>query len=1008
MALTVSRAQIRSMLLNDKYLKTAMCYEARSGYRNSSGRNMRFNSFLYSKLLNWSRRSKHDSARKLLEEVKNYGTSSMLDRSNFLEKVSALMGYDSLHDFMEHEKVLCEHSCDSSDISLACSRFSSIMLGSTSFIDLYGEFPSLSYKSNLFSAESCDKCLPRLESENMIGTENSDKAWDLFDNSVSSVTASSLNHKEAHAFPSVAQVPAQCVDKIPEWVCTSSVVEDTEKDITESVTLLDARDRSENCEAVVNIIDKPINFMPGISTRHSHQLEKYGFHTIRKLLKHFPRTYADLHNAQGTVEDGQYLAFVGKVLSSRGIKAGASLAFLEIIVGCDVFNGEGISEVQSSNSTRKIQLHLKKFFGGSRFTNQLFLRSIESKHKVGDLVSVSGKVKAMNMKDHFEMREYNIDALEKEAFARQGFKAEERPLPIYPSKGGLNSNFLKGHITSALQFISPDIDPIPRDILKEFSLFNLYEAYMGIHCPKDLKEADLARRRIIFDEFFYLQLARLFQMYGELATPTERACFLDKFRDSPSCPLSVEEFSSFTKEFIKSLPYALTQSQAIAASEIISDLRKPVPMNRLLQGDVGCGKTVIALVACIEVIESGYQAAIMVPTELLALQHYEQVVSLLENIEDGCKPNVALLTGSTPSKKSRSVLQGLRDGVIDLVIGTHSLISESIEFSALRLAVIDEQHRFGVIQRGRFNRKLYTNSDSMAMMPKKEENELPGEKAFMAPHVLAISATPIPRTLALLLYGDMSLSQITDLPPGRLPVETHAFEGNKAGLEKIYQIMHNELQTGGKVYVVYPVIEESEHLPQLRAASADLASMSSKFQDYQCGLLHGRMRSDEKEAALRNFRSGEVKILLSTQVIEIGVDVPDASLMVVMNAERFGIAQLHQLRGRVGRGSRKSTCILLSSSDGALGRLKVLEASSDGFHLANVDLLHRGPGDLLGKKQSGHLPDFPIARLEIDGNLLKEAQLAALKILGSHCGLDGFPKIKAELSMRHPLCLLGD
>ncbi|KAF3792525.1 ATP-dependent DNA helicase-like protein, partial [Nymphaea thermarum] len=910
----------------------------------------RFNTFLYSKLLDWSRRSKHESAKKLLEGVKEYDTASMLDRSNFLDKVgcyvmhltwndarylqvSVLMGYDSLHDLMEHEKGQYDHrhSDDSSDISLVCSRFPSIMLGSTSFIELYGEFPSLSHESNLFSAESCEECLPRLESDNMIDPENSDKTWDIFGNCVSSVSASSLNQGEAHSFPSVPDIPAQGVNRKPEWVCTSSVKGETEKVIMEPVPLVDTGDKSENCEAtIVSIIDRPIDFIPGISTRHCRQLEKYGFYTMRKLLKHFPRTYADLHNGQGTIEDGQYFAFVGKILSSRGIKAGTALSFLEIIVGCLISNGEETFEVQSGKSTRLIQLHLKKFFGGRRFTSPLFLRSIQSKHKVGDFVSVSGKVKAMSAKDHFEIREYNIDVLEEEAFARP-FKSEERLLPIYPSKGGLNSNFLKGHIRSALQFISPDIDPIPKDILKEFSLFNLYEAYMGIHCPRDLKEADLARRRMIFDEFFYLQLARLFQMYGALVTPTEKAIFLDKFRDNLSCSLSVEEFSSFTKEIIKSLPYTLTQSQVIAASEIISDLRRPVPMNRLLQGDVGCGKTVVAFIACIEVVKSGYQ--------------------------------------------------GLRNGDIDLVIGTHSLISETIEFSALRLAVIDEQHRFGVIQRGRFNRKLYTNSDSVNMMPKKVENELPAEKAFMAPHVLAISATPIPRTLALLLYGDMSLSQITDLPPGRLPIQTHAFEGNEAGLEKMYQIMQNELQTGGKVYVVYPVIEESEHLPQLRAASADLASMTSKFQDYQCGLLHGRMKSDEKEAALRNFRSGEIKILLSTQVIEIGVDVPDASLMVVMNAERFGIAQLHQLRGRVGRGLRKSTCIFLSSSSGALGRLKVLEESSDGFHLANVDLLHRGPGDLLGKKQSGHLPDFPIARLEVDGNILKEAQLAALVIL---------------------------
>lgn len=284
----------------------------------------------------------------------------------------------------------------------------------------------------------------------------------------------------------------------------------------------------------------------------------------------------------------------------------------------------------------------------------------------------------------------------------------------------------------------------------------------------------------------------------------------------------------------------------------------------------------------------------------------------------------------------------------------------------------------------------------------------PKDDQHMAPHVLAMSATPIPRTLALALYGDMSLTQITDLPPGRIPIKTYIVEGNEKGYENVYKMMLDELQSGGKVYLVYPVIEQSEQLPQLRAAASDLETISQRFQDYSCGLLHGKMKSDEKDEALRRFRSGETHILLSTQVIEIGVDVPDASMMIVMNAERFGIAQLHQLRGRVGRGVRKSQCILVASSTSSLSRLKVLEKSSDGFYLANMDLLLRGPGDLLGKKQSGHLPEFPVARLEIDGNILQEAHMAALNVLSKSHDLEQFPALKAELSMRQPLSLFGD
>ncbi|KAJ1425409.1 P-loop containing nucleoside triphosphate hydrolase [Sesbania bispinosa] len=497
-------------------------------------------------------------------------------------------------------------------------------------------------------------------------------------------------------------------------------------------------------------------------------------------------------------------------------------------------------------------------------------------------------------------------------------------------------------------------------------------------------------------------------MLEGLGTQIEKDGLLDKYRRPENNAVCTEEWSCLTKKVLELLPYTLTSGQLQAVSEIIWDLKRPVPMNRLLQGDVGCGKTVVAFLACMEVIASGYQAAFMVPTELLAIQHYEHLLSLLENLNEvSFKPTVALLTGSTPLKQSRMIRRGIQTGEISMVIGTHSLIADSVEFLALRIAVVDEQHRFGVIQRGRFNSKLfYTSSISS------EENAVTDgsskSDAYMAPHVLAMSATPIPRTLALALYGDMSLTQITDLPPGRIPVQTYTIEGNDEGFEDVYKMMLDELEDGGKVYLVYPIIELSEQLPQLRAASADLEVISNRFQGYNCGLLHGKMKSDEKEETLKKFRSGEMHILLATQVIEIGVDVPDASMMVVMNSERFGIAQLHQLRGRVGRGTRQSKCILIASTASCINRLKVLEQSSDGFYLANMDLLLRGPGDLLGKKQSGHLPEFPVARLEVDGNILQDAHVAALKILSASHDLEQFPVLKLELSMRQPLCLLGD
>uniref|UniRef100_A0A803LJJ6 DNA helicase n=1 Tax=Chenopodium quinoa TaxID=63459 RepID=A0A803LJJ6_CHEQI len=584
-----------------------------------------------------------------------------------------------------------------------------------------------------------------------------------------------------------------------------------------------------------------------------------------------------------------------------------------------------------------------------------------------------------------------------------------------------------------------NIDPIPQEITIDIGLQGLHDAYTAIHQPKDLNDADLARRRLIFDEFFYLQLGRMYQLLEGLGSRIEKEGLLEKYRNIEQSSIFSEEWCDITKSYIEALPYSLTKSQLSAVSEIIWDLKQAVPMNRLLQGDVGCGKTVVAFLACMEVIGSGYQAAYMVPTELLAIQHYDDISNLLEKMESDRKPSVALLTGSTSVKQARMIRNELQAGTISLVIGTHSLIAESVEFLALRLAVIDEQHRFGVIQRGRFNSKLCSAS-TMSGIGSVAFGGTQKSEIQMAPHILAMSATPIPRSLAFVLYGDVSLTQITGMPPGRLPIETRIVEGDKKGIDTVYKssiyiiscyasglstdkrhmyglemlngminckpMMHRELEGGGKVYVVYPIIEQSENLPQLRAASGEFDTICSQFPNYSCGLLHGRMKCDEKDKALRCFRDGETQILLSTQVIETGIDVPDASMMVVMNAERFGMAQLHQLRGRVGRGARKSTCVLVASAASSLSRLMVLEQSADGFHLAKVDLFLRGPGDLLGKKQSGHLPDFPITRLEIDGSIIQDAHVAALKILSASHNLEQYPELKAELSIRQPLSIL--
>ncbi|CAN6253556.1 unnamed protein product [Urochloa humidicola] len=940
---------------------------------------MRFRNALGSRLFQWCSRENHTSVRKLLEVD---GTS---ERSKLLKKVSVLMGYSNAKDLVEQQRVRRESATEligvfkEIDFPEISAKFPCIKIGDASPIELYEDSTNM-------------KCTETLLSENLTnlirGSGGNLESVYEFPNechplSQTTTTADDVSISEESSLMAQHIVQEPAVDK-----------ETHPESLSDAIT-------TDN-----SILDKNIRCLPGTTSRQYRQLEDGGFHTVRKLLQHFPRTYADLQNPHGPIEDGQYIMLFGTVISSRGIKVKSTLGFLEVVVGCSIVETELSSSVSHSGAEQKtIHLHLKKFFSGTRFSSQYFLNCMSAKHKEGDLVYVSGKIKKALANGHYELKEYTIDGLEGEG--EQSSMLDRKPHPIYPSKAGLKPSLLGLSISRALKMLNPDVDPMPPDVLTEFNLPNLFDAYMGIHKPKDRDEADFARRRLIFDDFFYLQLGRLFQMLEAVGTRVEKEELLYKCKNHELNTVGVDDWSPLTKKLLKALPYSLTPSQLNAVKEIIWDLRRPVPMNRLLQGDVGCGKTIVAFLACMEVVSSGFQAAFMVPTEVLAVQHYEHLTSLLDKFDGDDKPNVVLLTGSTSTRESRIIRNGLKTGEIAMVIGTHSLIADKTDFSALRISVIDEQQRFGVVQRGRFNSKLYTSSSKLS-----DENTSPDEasdsETFMAPHVLAMSATPIPRTLALALYGDMSLTQITDLPPGRQPIETLALEGNDAGFKTVFQMMRDELIHGGKVYLVYPIIDESEHLPQLRAATAEFDSIKQKFEGYPCGLLHGRMRSDEKDEALSSFRSGETRILLSTQVIEIGVDVPDASMMVVMNAERFGIAQLHQLRGRVGRGERKSRCIFLASTPSTLPRLKVLEKSADGFYLANADLLLRGPGNLLGKKQSGHLPEFPIARLEIDGGILQEAHHAALKVLAASNDLALYPRLKVELSMRQPLCILGD
>ncbi|MEM9807919.1 MAG: ATP-dependent DNA helicase RecG, partial [Cyanobacteria bacterium P01_D01_bin.56] len=431
-------------------------------------------------------------------------------------------------------------------------------------------------------------------------------------------------------------------------------------------------------------------------------------------------------------------------------------------------------------------------------------------------------------------------------------------------------------------------------------------------------------------------------------------------------------------QFYEVLPFQLTGAQNRVVQEILVDVQQLTPMNRLVQGDVGSGKTVVAVVAILAAIQAGYQAALMAPTEVLAEQHYRKLVSWFNLLH----LPVELLTGSTKTAKRREIHSQLVTGELPVLVGTHALIEDPVKFNRLGLVTIDEQHRFGVAQRAKLQRK--------------------GDK----PHVLTLTATPIPRTLALTLHGDLDVSQIDELPPGRKPIQTTLLGGRDRN--HAYDLIRREIAQGRQVYIVLPLVDESEKL-DLRSAIEEHQRLSEVvFPKFQVGLLHGRLNSADKDAAITAFRDRQTQILVSTTVVEVGVDVPNASVMLIEHAERFGLSQLHQLRGRVGRGADQSYCLLMSSSksETALQRLRVLEQSQDGFFIAEMDMRFRGPGEVLGTRQSG-LPDFALASLVNDQDVLELARGAAEQLIQQDATLEQWPLIKKELNRRYEKLMGG-
>ena len=522
-----------------------------------------------------------------------------------------------------------------------------------------------------------------------------------------------------------------------------------------------------------------------------------------------------------------------------------------------------------------------------------------------------------------------------------------RIIPIYPLTAGVTQTLLMRSVEQGLAACRDLLpDPLPDEVRRERQLCHIGYAYDQIHFPKNEEELAIARRRLVFEELFLLAIGLK---------------KLRRRRDALTCaPFADTDLT----DFYARLTFSLTGAQRRAIDEILSDFRAGRPMNRLIQGDVGSGKTMVAAAAIACAVRNGRQAALMAPTEILAEQHYRGLAPLLEGLGIPC----ALLTGAMPAKTRRSILEQLESGGIRVAIGTHALINPDVAYEDLGLVVTDEQHRFGVNQRSALSAK--------------------GEN----PHLLVMSATPIPRTLALIIYGDLDVSVIDELPPGRQKIDTFFVTG--AYHQRVYNFIRKEVAAGRQAYIICSMVEENDAVPDDRKAVTEYASMLQEqvFPDLTVACVHGRMKPREKDAVMTAFASGEANILVSTTVVEVGVDVPNATVMVIEDADRFGLSQLHQLRGRVGRGQHKSYCILISDNknEETRQRLKVMTETADGFRIAEEDLRLRGPGDFFGQRQHG-LPALKVADLSCDLSLLQEAQAAAVELLRQDPELKAHP-----------------
>lgn len=696
-------------------------------------------------------------------------------------------------------------------------------------------------------------------------------------------------------------------------------------------------------------LDQPLREIAEIQRRRIAKPleERLGLMTVRDVLFYYPRDHID---------------YARRVSIAEAV-AGETVTLVGTVKRCNCFTSpknKKLSIFELILRDRTGQIKLNRFFAGAHFTNRGWQERLKRQYPEGSIVAASGLVKKNKYGTTLDNPE--IEILEGPGAAIESIKIG-RVLPVYPLTEGVTADVVRHAVVAVLPAVESIQDPLPATLRRQYGLIGLQDAIAHIHFPPDPEALTHARRRLVFDEFFYLQLGFLQRRAQQ--KQTEKSAIL-----VPAGKLS-DRFQTL-------LPFALTDAQKRVINEILQDLNSETPMNRLVQGDVGSGKTVVGVYAILAAIQSGYQAALMAPTEVLAEQHYRKLVSWFNLLH----LPVELLTGSTKTAKRREIHAQLETGELPLLVGTHALIQDAVNFRQLGLVVIDEQHRFGVEQRARLLDK------------------------GRSPHVLTMTATPIPRTLALTLHGDLDVSQIDELPPGRQPIQTTALTGRQR--RQAYDLIRREIAQGRQAYIILAMIEESEKL-DVRAATQEYERLQEQiFPEFKVGLLHGRMNSQDKDKALNEFRDNETQIIVSTTVIEVGVDVPNATVMLIENAERFGLSQLHQLRGRVGRGSHQSYCLLMSGTNNpdARQRLGVLEQSQDGFFISEMDLRFRGPGEVLGRRQSG-LADFALASLVEDQEVLNLAREAAEKLIRADDSLGGMPSLKKELEVRYQKLMGG-